>query len=143
MKRLLHACPLTDVNSSNVKTERFTREIRHVAHIVTYVAQRDNPVEDGAPDTDPAHELGVNGGLIDRDDVVDGVIEQRDQSRNADDCQWLSRKKTEHHCRQRRREKSFIDTVELSSSAVHIQRISYGRQHTGRRVSASVLFSGW
>lgn len=48
-------------------------------------------MEYSAPDTHPAHELRVDGRVVDLDDVVYSVIEQRDQPRNANNGQRLRR----------------------------------------------------
>lgn len=69
-------------------------------------------------------------------DIIYGVVEQRDQPRDADDGQRLRCKDTEHHRRKGGREERFVDTIELSSSPVHIQRVGYGREYARERVLA-------
>lgn len=77
-------------------------------------------MEDGRPDGRPAHEIRVDGRLIDRHDIVDSIVKQRDQPRNTHDSQRLRTKHTEDHRCQRRREERLVDAVEFACAAVHI-----------------------
>jgi len=81
----------TAINNAYIHAERFTREVCNIRHIVAVVAERHYPVKDGGPDTHPCGKSRVDGRIVHLDDVVDGVVEQRDQSGDSDNSKWLTR----------------------------------------------------
>lgn len=117
---------LTQIDNAHIHPERLGREIRDVPHIVTQVTNRHNPVENGSPDARPGHEIAIDRGLVLRHDIEDRVIEQRNQTRDADDGQRLGCKDTEHHGCQGRREQGFINAKESVCPTVHVQCIRDG-----------------
>lgn len=54
-------------------------------------------------------------------DVVDGIIKERYETRDANDGDGLGAKGTEDDTGKGRRQKSFVDTVEPAGLTVHIQ----------------------
>jgi hypothetical protein len=112
---------LTAVYYSNIQTEGFAREIRNVCHVVAEVAETDNPVEYCSPDPYPSRKLGIDGGIIHGDDVVDRVVEKGDEAGNTDNRKWLTRKETKHHGCQRRSKESFVDAKKSASTTVHVK----------------------
>lgn len=63
-------------------------------------------------------------------DVVDGIIKERYETRDANDGDRLSTKGTEDYGRKGRRQKSFVDTVEPAGLAIHVQNERYSWQKT-------------
>lgn len=57
-------------------------------------------------------------------DVVDGIIKERYETRDANDGDGLGAKGTEYYARKCRRQKTFVDTVEPAGLAVHVQNES-------------------
>lgn len=94
-------------------------------------------MEDGCPDPGPAHEAGIDGDIIKTDDIINGVVEQRYQTSDADNGQRLSCKNTENHSGKCRREESLIYTVEHACSAVHIEGVSQRGQKASRSQDVS------
>ena len=65
---------LTDIDDSDIHCERLTGEVGHVAHIVADIAYSHNPMENSTPYTYPGHELWVDGGVMEIDNIEDCVI---------------------------------------------------------------------
>lgn len=53
--------------------------------------------------------------------IKDGVVEQGDQTRDADDGQRLGAYGAEDHASQCRREEGFVHAVETSGAKVHVK----------------------
>lgn len=66
----------TDIYDTDIHAEGFAGEVGNVTHIVTCVGYRYQPMEDSSPYSGPSHELWVDGGVVDLDDVVDGEVEE-------------------------------------------------------------------
>lgn len=54
-------------------------------------------------------------------DIVDGIIKERYETRDANDGDGLCAKGTEDYARKGGRQKSFVDTIEPAGLTVHIQ----------------------
>jgi hypothetical protein len=67
---------LTYINDAHVHAERLAREVGNVLHVIAVIEERHNPVEDGCPDTDPGHELRIQGDIILLDDIIYGIVEE-------------------------------------------------------------------
>lgn len=80
----------TAINDANIHAKRFAREVGNVRHVVAVISKRYDPVEDGGPDAYPCCEGRVDDGIVHLDDVVDGVIEQRDQSGHSNNSERLT-----------------------------------------------------
>lgn len=94
----------TQIDNAHVNSKRLGRKIRNVPHIITQVTNRYDPMENRRPDARPGHEIRIDRGLVPRHDIEDRVIEQRNQTRDADDSQRLGCEDTEHHgCQGRRK----------------------------------------
>ena len=78
-------------------------------------------MEDGGPDGDPAHELRVQRDIMSLYDIEDGVIEQGDQTRDADDGQGLGAYGAEDDASQCRREEGSVYAVETTGAKVHVE----------------------
>ena len=111
----------TAVYNPNISTKRLAREIRHVAHVVAEIPKGKKPMEDGGPDGDPAHELGVQGDVMSFYYIKDGVVEQGYQTRDADDSQRLGAYGAEDHASQCRGEEGFVYAVETTGAIVHVK----------------------
>lgn len=120
---------LTAINNTHVQSERLTRKVGDICHVVTEVPERHNPMKDCCPDTDPCRELWIDSGLIHRDNVVYSVIEQCDQSSNTDNGKRLTSKDAEDHRCECRREERFVDTKEVSGAPIHIECEGDGREY--------------
>lgn len=123
---------LTDVYNPNIHAKRLAREISHVAHVVAEIPDGDQPVEDGGPDGGPRHEVGIDSRLILDDDVVDGVIEQGDQTGDSDNRERLRAQDAEDHGREGRGEQGLVDAEELACAAVHVEGVGQGRKEAAR-----------
>lgn len=71
------------------------------------------------------------------DDVVDGVIEERNQSSDANDGEWLRAKDAEDYGRKCGGEECLIDAEEFPCSAVHVERICQCGQKAALRSQSS------
>jgi len=91
-------------------------------------------VEYGGPDARPGHELRVDGRVVLDDDVVDCEVEERDETRDADNGEGLRAEDAEHHGGQRGREEGLVDAKELARAAVHVERVGDGGEEAVCRV---------
>lgn len=85
---------LLEVDEGHVKPKDVAGKAGDVAQPVARVGDGEDPVHDQGPDADPGHE----GEVVDASglhDVVDGVVEDGDGSRNADDDQGLAGEEAE------------------------------------------------
>lgn len=119
----------TAIDNPNIRPKRLGREIGHVAHIVAEITHSNDPVEYRTPDRDPAHEVRVDGGLVDDHNVVNGVVEQRYQAGDSHDSQRLCTENTENHRRQCRGEERLVDSVELACASVHVESVGDGGEY--------------
>lgn len=85
-------------------------------------------MEDRRPDSRPAHKVRINRRLVLRYNVIDRVIKQGDQPRDANNSQRLRGKHTKDHRGQRGREQSLVDAVEVARPAVHVECVCYCRE---------------
>lgn len=90
------------------------------------------------PDGRPGHEPRIKRRIINLDDIVDGVIKQRDKTRDADDIQRLGAHNAEHHGGKSGGKKSLVDAVETVCLTAHIESVGECWEETGRRVSLSL-----
>lgn len=82
-------------------------------------------MEYGSPDARPGHELRVDGRVVLDDDVIDGEVEERDETGDADNGERLGAEDAEHHGSQGGREKRLVDAKELPRAAVHVESVGY------------------
>ena len=87
----------TAINNPDIRPERLAGKICHVAHVITEIPHRKEPMEHGGPDGDPGHKAWVEGDIVPLYDVIDGVVEQGDQTRDADNGQGLRADGTEDY----------------------------------------------
>lgn len=78
------------------------REIRHVAHVVADVPDSHQPMKDSGPDRNPNHHLRIESNVMKHHDVVDGIIKERYETRNANDGDGLGAHGTEDDARKGR-----------------------------------------
>ena len=78
-------------------------------------------MEDGCPDSSPTDKLRIYGNIVDLDDIVNGIIKQRDETGDADYGKRLDSEDAEYHGGEGGTEQSFVDTKEPSCTAVHIK----------------------
>lgn len=123
---------LTSIDDTNIHGETLAREVGHISHIITGVGYSKEPVEDGSPDADPDQEGLVEGSIVELDDNVDGVVEERDQAGDTDDGQGLGAKDAEDYGSKGRREESLVDAELLVGTTVHVEDKGQGRQQTTR-----------
>ena len=76
---------------------------------------------DGGPDPDPDHEARVEGNVVVFDDVVDRVVEEGDETGDADDGDGLAGQGREDHCGEGGGEERFVDAVEAAGVVVHVE----------------------
>lgn len=88
-------------------------------------------MKDRRPDSSPAHEVSIYSRLINDYDIIYGIVEQRYQSCDTNDSKWLCAQDAENHSRESRGKQRFIDAIELSGSAIHIQGVGDSRENTG------------
>jgi hypothetical protein len=81
---------LTTIYYTHVHAKSLTGEICHVRHVVAEVAKCHNPMKDRCPDAYPCREGWINGRIVNCDDVIDRVVEQRNQTRDANNSEWLT-----------------------------------------------------
>ena len=93
------AAALTHVDDANVHAESFAGEVGNISHVVTKIPDGGQPVPDCSPDGCPGHKLGIDRDIVQLDDIVDSVIEQRDQAGDTNNSQGLCAHDTEHHRR--------------------------------------------
>lgn len=86
---------LTNVDDADVHSECVAGEIGYIAHVITQIPKRRYPVRDGGPDRYPDHDLRVQCDIMLGYYIVDGVVEQRDKSRDANNGQRLTAEDTE------------------------------------------------
>ena len=118
---------LTNIDDTDIHGEALAREVGHISHIITGVGYSKEPVEDGSPDADPDQEGLVKGSIVDLNDIVDGVVEERDQAGDTDDGQGLGAKDAEDHGSKGRREESLVDAELLVGTTVHVEDKGQGR----------------
>ncbi len=92
-------------------------------------------MEDGCPDSSPDHKSGIQCNVVDLNDIIDGIIEQRDQTSDANNSQRLCAQETEDHCSKSGGEERFIDAIELARTAIHVKNICQRWQDTARWLS--------
>lgn len=86
-------------------------------------------MRNGSPDTTPGQKLGVQlSNPLGDSNVVDGVIEQTDQTSNTHNRQRLRRKQTKHQRRQSRGKERFVQSKEAFGSSLHVQHERYSGQ---------------
>lgn len=78
-------------------------------------------MKDCRPYSDPCHKLWIQIHVISLYYIEYSVIEQRYQSRDADDGQGLCANGTENDACESGGEEGFIDAVEATGAAVHVQ----------------------
>ena len=82
------------------------------------------------PDGPPCHKLRIQTRVISFDNIENRIIEQRNQPRDPHNRDRLGPQNTKHHTRKRTREQRFIDTVEATCSAIHVEDERQCRQNT-------------
>lgn len=113
----------TNINNPDIHPERLTRKIRNIPHVIANIAEGNEPMEYGRPNASPTHKARINGHIVELDDVVNGVVEKRNEASDTDDSERLCTKNAENHGCQGRRKEGFVDTVEFARSAVHVKSI--------------------
>jgi len=73
------------------------------------------------PKGNPHHEGRKEADIVPPYDVVDGVIKQADQTRDADNGQRLRAEQTKYNRWQSRREQSFVYAVEAVCAVSHVK----------------------
>jgi hypothetical protein len=102
----------TYVYSAHIEGKGITGIICDITHIIAPIEDGCHPMRDGGPNTNPDHKGRVKGDIMELYDVVNGVVEEGDETSYADNGQWLRREKAEHQRCESRREKRFVDTIE-------------------------------
>ena len=74
-----------NLDDTDVKTEDFRGEIRHVSNVSDEVENRNEPIENRCPNADPTNEREVRNWRMLTDDIINGVIKKSDQTRKTDD----------------------------------------------------------
>lgn len=112
----------THVDDADVEAERVAREISNVPHVIAQIEDRSRPVGYCRPDGHPADNLRIQlrHALPDRD-IINRVVEQRYQARDAHHGQRLARQHTKDQGRQCRREKGFIDAEVAARVPRHVE----------------------
>lgn len=114
---------LTHIDNANVHAKGITRKIGDKAHVIAQITKRSDPMRDGGPDRHPCQELGVKiGDMLLLSDVVDGVVEQRDQTSDTDNSERLARKDTEYDGSQGRREQCLVNPEEAACLPLHVKQ---------------------
>jgi len=79
----------TTIDNTNIHRERIRREIRHISRIIAEIAKTNDPMRNSGPDARPRNDLWVHTNIVQLDDVVDCVIEERDETGDTDDGEGL------------------------------------------------------
>ena len=85
-------------------------------------------MEDCRPNTCPGHELGIDGDIVYADDIVDGEVEQGDETRHTNDGQWLGTEHAEDNGCHGGGEQGLVNSKELSRSTIHVESVGDGRK---------------
>lgn len=118
---------LLEVDEGDVEAEDVAGEAGDVAQPVARVGDGEDPVHDHGPEADPGHEGEVVGarGLH---DVVDGVVEDGDGARDADDDQGLAGEEGEDDGAQDGGEEDLVHAVVGVRAGEHVQGEGQGRE---------------
>lgn len=129
---------LLEVDEGDVEAEDVAGEAGDVAEPVARVGDGEDPVHDEGPDADPGHEGEVvgAGGLH---DVVDGVVEDGDGARHADDDKRLAGEEAEDDGAQDGGEQGLVYAVVGVGAGEHVQGEGQGREDAVWMVSKKAL----
>lgn len=130
---------LLEVDEGDVEAEDVAGEAGDVAQPVARVRDGEDPVQDEGPQADPAHE----GEVVDargHHDVVDGVVEDGDGPRHADDDERLAGDEGEDDGAEDGRQEHLIDAVLRVRAREHVQGEGHGREDAVGRFLVSVAF---
>ena len=116
------------VDRADIEGKCLRREVCDGAHVVAPIEDGAEPVEDGRPDADPRHDVAVGNGGVLLDLVVDGVVEEGDETGDANDSERLNGEDAEYNSSKGRGKEGFIDAEEASCVVVHIKRECDGWQ---------------
>lgn len=122
---------LLQVDKGDIKAKNVAGEPRHVAQPVARVGHGQEPVHDHGPEADPGHEgevVDAGGGH----DVVDGVVEDSDGSRHADNDERLAGEHAEDDGAEHGREEGLVDAVVGVGAGEHVEREGEGGQDVGK-----------
>lgn len=78
-------------------------------------------MSDSRPNGDPDHDPRVQRGVMQDDNVVYSVIEQRNETGDTDDGQGLDAEDAEHHGCQGGGEQGFVDAEIATCATVHVE----------------------
>ena len=110
------------VNNANVQSERKAGEVRDITHVIARIEDGRQPVSNRRPNGHPSDELRVK--ILDslrHGDVVDGVVEKRDETSDSNYGQGLTGKRAEDHGSERGGEQSFVDAKVAAGIPGHVQ----------------------
>lgn len=88
---------LTDVNDANVHAKALAGEVGHITHVIGNIPDSKKPMEYSGPNSNPAEKRWIEYWIVDLNDIVDSIVEQGDQARNADNSQRLGTEDAEDH----------------------------------------------
>lgn len=66
---------LTHINNTNIHAEDFAGEFCNISHVVTEIADGDQPMPNSRPYGSPAHESSIKRDIVYHDNVVNRIIE--------------------------------------------------------------------
>lgn len=127
-----------EVDEGDVKAEDVTGKTSDVAQPVARVGDGEDPVHDEGPDADPGHE-GEVVGASGQHDVVDGVVENSDGARHADDDKRLAGEEAEDDGAQDGGEQGLVYAVVGVGAGEHVQGEGQGGEDAVRVVSKKRL----
>lgn len=114
--------PLTHIDDPHIHAKSIARKVRDVSHVVAPIRNGRNPMRNSSPYRDPAYELWIQvSNPLGSRNIKDGVIEERDQTRDADHGQWLTGEQAENQRGQGGREERFIDAEVAARVTLHVQ----------------------
>jgi hypothetical protein len=124
---------LTHINGTNIKPKRGARKVRNIPHIIAPIENRSHPMGNRSPDRNPRNKLRVNirNALCDRN-IIHRVVEQRDESSNANNSQRLCRQQAEDNSGQCGRKESLIDAKVAVRVPLHVKLERQRRQEVDK-----------
>ncbi|MCO5614095.1 hypothetical protein L7F22_068376 [Adiantum nelumboides] len=117
---------LLDVDDTDIEAKCLAGHVGDEACEVAYIEDGDDKVECGGPDERPgldAKVVDLAQAIVADDDVVLGIVDQINETRDADESEWLDGKDGKDDGDQCRSQDNFVEAVCAVRAVVHVDDV--------------------